>query len=81
MRSNSLPNTSIAHRSDWGPEHLRRYQRCLLQEKKLEPSTVEVRVSALRFLYKRTLRRRDLAFDDLIFPEGATQAADRAQPG
>ncbi len=52
-----------------GPEHLRRYQRYLLQEKKLEPSTVEVRVSALRFLYKRTLRRRDLAFDDLIFPK------------
>ncbi len=41
----------------------------MLQEKKLEPSTVEVRVSALRFLYKRTLRRRDLAFDDLIFPK------------
>ncbi len=52
-----------------GPEHLRRYQRYLLQVKKLEPSTVEVRVSALRFLYKRTLRRRDLAFDDLIFPK------------
>ena len=52
-----------------GPEHLRLYQRYLLQEKKLEPSTVEVRVSALRFLYKRTLRRRDLAFDDLIFPK------------
>jgi hypothetical protein len=40
-----------------------------LQEKKLEPSTVEIRVSALRFLYKRTLKRRDLAFDDLIFPK------------
>ena len=26
-----------------GPEHLRRYQRYLLQEKKLEPSTVEIR--------------------------------------
>ena len=52
-----------------GPEHLRLYQRYLLQEKKLEPSTVEVRVSALRFLYKRTLRRRDLAFVDLIFPK------------
>ena len=52
-----------------GAEHLRRYQRYLLQEKKLEPSTVEMRVSALRFLYKRTLKRRDLAFDDLIFPK------------
>ena len=52
-----------------GPEHLRRYQRYLLQEKKLAPSTVEMRISALRFLYKRTLKRRDLAFDDLIFPK------------
>ena len=41
----------------------------LLQEKKLEPSTVEIRISALRYLYKRTLRRRDLAYDDLIFPK------------
>jgi integrase/recombinase XerD len=44
-----------------GREHLRGYQRYLLQEKKLEPSTVEIRISALRFLYKRTLKRRDLA--------------------
>jgi hypothetical protein len=52
-----------------GPEHLRRYQVFLLQEKKLEPSTVEIRISALRFLYKRTLRRRDLAYDELLFPK------------
>ena len=52
-----------------GPEHLRRYQRYLLQERKLAPSTVEMRISALRFLFKRTLKRRDLAFDDLIFPK------------
>ena len=52
-----------------GPEQLRRYQIFLLQEKKLEPSTVAIRISALRFLYKRTLKRRDLAFDDLIFPK------------
>ena len=52
-----------------GAEHLRRYQLYLLQKKKLEPSTVEMRISALRFLYKRTLKRRDLAFDDLIFPK------------
>jgi len=49
-----------------GSEHLRRYQVFLLQDKKLEPSTVEIRISALRFLYKRTLRRRDLAYD--IYP-------------
>jgi integrase/recombinase XerD len=26
-------------------------------------------MSALRFLYKKTLKRRDLAFDDLVFPK------------
>ena len=52
-----------------GPEHMRRYQIFLLQEKKLEPSTVEIRISALRFQYKRTLKRSDLAYDDLIFPK------------
>ena len=59
------------HRSpeQLGPEHLRRYQLYLLQQKRLEPSTVEVRISALRFLYKRILKRHDLAFDDLIFPK------------
>ena len=59
------------HRSpeQLGPEHLRRYQRHLLQEKKLAPSTVEMRISALRFLYKGTLKRKNLAFDDLVFPK------------
>jgi integrase/recombinase XerD len=52
-----------------GPEHLRRYRRYLLQGRKLAPSTVETRISALRFLCKRTLKRKDLAFDDLIFPK------------
>ena len=41
----------------------------LLEERKFAHSTVEMRISALRFLYKRTLKRRDLAFDDLIFPK------------
>jgi integrase/recombinase XerD len=31
--------------------------------------TVENCISALRFLYKKTLKRRDLAFDDLPFPK------------
>ena len=26
-------------------------------------------MAALRFLYKKTLKRRDLAYDDLIFPK------------
>ena len=52
-----------------GAEDVRRYQIYLLHEKKLAPGSVENCVSALRFLYKRTLKRRDLAFDDLPFPK------------
>jgi len=52
-----------------GAEEIRRFQLYLLQEKKLAPGTVEMRMSALRFLYKRVLKRRDLTYDDLIFPK------------
>jgi site-specific recombinase XerD len=52
-----------------GAEDVRRFQLYLLNKKKLAPGTVEMRMSALRFLYKKTLRRRDLAFDDLVFPK------------
>lgn len=52
-----------------GGEELRRYQLYLLYEKKLALGTVENCISALRFLYKKTLKRRDLAFDDLPFPK------------
>jgi integrase/recombinase XerD len=52
-----------------GAEELRRYQLYLLHEKKLALGTVENCISALRFLYKKTLKRRDLAFDDLPFPK------------
>ena len=56
------------------PEHLggqeiRQFQLPLLRDKKLAPGTVEGRMSALRFLYKKTLKRRDIAYDDLIFPK------------
>lgn len=52
-----------------GAEEIRRYQLYLLNEKKYAPGTVEIRISALRFLYKKTLKRRDLAFDDLVYPK------------
>ena len=52
-----------------GAEEIRRYQLYLLNEKKYTPGTVEIRMSALRFLYKKTLKRRDLAFDDLVYPK------------
>jgi len=52
-----------------GAEEVRRFQLYLLKEKKLAPGTVETRIAALRFLYKKVLKRRDLAYDDLIFPK------------
>jgi site-specific recombinase XerD len=52
-----------------GAEEIRQFQLHLLKEKKLAPGTVEGRMSALRFLYKKTLKRRDIAYDDLVFPK------------
>jgi integrase len=52
-----------------GAQELRRYQVHLLHDRKLAPGTVEIRISALRFLYKKVLKRRDLDFDDLVFPK------------
>jgi site-specific recombinase XerD len=52
-----------------GAEEVRRFQLYLLNDKKLAPGTVEMRMSALRLLYKKTLKRRDLTFDDLVFPK------------
>jgi len=48
-----------------GSEDVRRYQLHLVREKRLAPNTVKVRMSALRFFYWKTLKRRDLHFDDL----------------
>jgi hypothetical protein len=48
-----------------GSDDARRYQLHLINEKRLAPNTVKVRMSALRFFYWRTLKRRDLHFDDL----------------
>jgi integrase/recombinase XerD len=41
-----------------GPEHVRIYQLYLLNERKLAWHSIEVHVSALRFLYVRTLKQR-----------------------
>jgi integrase/recombinase XerD len=48
-----------------GTEDVRRYQLHLINEKRLAPNTVKARMSALRFFYWKTLKRRDLYFDDL----------------
>jgi integrase/recombinase XerD len=52
-----------------GATHIQRFQWYLLQERKLAPDTVEIRMSALRFFFKKMLKRRDIHFDDLPFPK------------
>ena len=54
-------------------EHIRDYQVHLVREKKLASSSVVVAVSALRFLYRKTLRK-DWNFDQVI---PAPQQSDR----
>jgi integrase/recombinase XerD len=72
-----------------GAEEIGRFQLHLLREKKLAVGTITLRMGALRFLYK-TLKRRDLDFDDLpllkkpkklpviLSPEEVTQLIEAA---
>src|ERR1035441_7773594 len=49
-------------------EHLREYQAYLLRERKLEPRTVKLHVSALRFFFVKTLKR-PYRLEDIPFPK------------
>jgi integrase/recombinase XerD len=49
-------------------DHLREYQAYLLRERKLEPRTVKLHVSALRFFFVKTLKRPYL-LDDIQYPK------------
>ena len=51
--------------ADLGPEEIRTYQVYLIRERHLAPSSLEIAVCALRFLYKVTLQK-PWSFDDLI---------------
>jgi integrase/recombinase XerD len=51
-----------------GPEEIRQYQVYLLKERKLTPMGVQTRMSALRFLYVKTLKRHDM-LEHLPFPK------------
>jgi integrase/recombinase XerD len=51
-----------------GPEQIRQYQAYLFQSKKLSPASVSQYVSALRFLYVKTLRRHFLT-EHIPFPK------------
>jgi integrase/recombinase XerD len=55
-----------------GPDELRRYHGHLLEERKLAKTTVVTHISALRFLYVRVLKRRDMK-EDLIYPKRPKQ--------
>ena len=58
------------HRSpdQLGPEHIRRYQLHLVQDRKLHPKSVMLQMAALRFLFRKVLRRRYFR-DDLPLPK------------
>jgi site-specific recombinase XerD len=48
-----------------GPDEIRAYQIYLTNERKLATSSILIAISALRFLYKVTLKK-DWRFDDII---------------
>jgi integrase/recombinase XerD len=48
-----------------GPEELRSYQVYLTNEKKLAPSSIQIAVAALRFLYKITLKQH-WSFEEVL---------------
>jgi site-specific recombinase XerD len=50
---------------DLGPEDIRTYQVYLTNERKLAPGSILIAVSAIRFLYKVTLKK-DWAFEEVI---------------
>ena len=54
-----------------GSEDIRAYQLYLTQEKKLSPKSITIAVSALRFLYKVTLRREWKLEDIIPAPKAA----------
>ncbi|HEV3419131.1 MAG TPA: site-specific integrase, partial [Candidatus Acidoferrum sp.] len=53
-----------------GPRHIREYQADLFERRKLSPSSVAVRLAALRFFYCKTLKRA-WSIADTPYPKGA----------
>lgn len=50
-----------------GADEVREFQLYMIREKKLALGTVALRMCALRFLCRKTLRRRDIDIDDILF--------------
>lgn len=73
-----------------GPEEVRQFQLHMLRDQKLATGTVANRLAALRFFFKKTLKRHDPEFDDLgvakrpkklpvvLSPEEVTQLIEAA---
>jgi integrase/recombinase XerD len=72
-----------------GPEHVRQFQLHLIQDRKLAPKTVQVRMAALQFFFARTLKRPwprhefsyprlPVRLPTILSPEEATRVIDSA---
>ena len=51
-----------------GPQHIREYQAMLFHKRKLSPGSVAVHLAALRFFYRKTLRRA-WSVEDTPYPK------------
>jgi site-specific recombinase XerD len=63
-----------------GPDDIRSYHAHLLEDRKLAVNTVVVNVCALRFLYIKVLKRRDMK-EDLPYPKQRQQLPVILSPG
>ncbi len=63
-----------------GPDDIRSYHAHLLEDRKLAVNTVVVKVCALRFLYIKVLKRRDMK-EDLPYPKQRQQLPVILSPG
>jgi len=63
-----------------GPDDIRSYHAHLLQDRKLAVNTVVLNVCALRFLYIRVLKRRDMK-EDLPYPKQCQRLPVILSPG
>jgi integrase/recombinase XerD len=57
--------------TELGPDEIRTYQLYLINERKLAPSTVQIAIAALRFLYKVTLEKKWELKDVIPSPRAA----------
>jgi integrase/recombinase XerD len=63
-----------------GADEIREFQLYMIREKKLALGTVALRMGALRFLYKKTLRRRDIDIDDMPLVRAPKKLPDVLSP-